>query len=392
MRRLLSLATILFIAAASCTYEEFERPDSNISCNMDFSSHPKDSLYQSIVDKYVNQGIAGLSVLVRDTVEGLWIGCGGYADLEDGIQMNPKHVHYISSITKSYTATEIMLLREEGLIDLDAKIDAYLPARITDKLPNGHTVTVSQLLRHTSGIPDYIDLFLVDVFNDYKKPLTAEELLEYVYKVDAWFEPGTNHSYSNTNYVLLSLIVDSLAGDHSRYLQERILDRLSLTETYYKNHPDFQWPPGLVNSYSEFYNPGRIVNLSDAQNYISANSYGDGGIRTTVEDLAEFFEALFTGEIVNQSSLDQMLTRLHDADPKLSGSDDWDYGLGIMIRNTDYGVSVGHAGGLIANQADVRYFPESEVTIVICYNVFGNFMWDLDEEFKAELFAAVFEG
>jgi D-alanyl-D-alanine carboxypeptidase len=391
MKRILNLVTILLIAAASCTYEEFERPSSVIDCDMDFSNHPKDSLYQSIVDKYVDKGIVGLSVLVRDPENGLWIGCGGYANLEDGVEMNPNHVHYISSITKSYTATEIMLLHEDGLIDLDATIDTYLPARITDKLPNGHKATVRQLLRHTSGIPDYIDLFLMDVFNDYKQPLTPEGVLDYVYKEEPWFEPGQDHSYSNTNFILLALIADSLTGDHAKDVQERILDPLGLTETYYKGNPDYPWPPGLVNSYAEFYRAGEIVNFSDIQNYLTRFTMGEDGIMATVEDLADFFDALFEGEIVSQSSLDQMLTRVSEETPNFSGSDDWDYGLGIMILNTAYGLTVGHEGGLVANQADVRYFPESKVTVVVCYNVLGDFIWDLDEEFKAELFAAVFE-
>jgi len=391
MRRILNLTVIFLIVTVSCTYEEYERPDSEIECDMDFSNHPRDSIYQSILDKYVEQGITGISVLVRTPEDGLWIGCGGYADLEDEVEMNPNHVHYISSVTKSYTAAEIMLLVEDGLIDLDATIDTYLPARITDKLPNGHTATVRHLLRHTSGIPDYIyPIFVLDAFNDYQAPKTPEGVLEYVYKTKAWWEPGEGHSYSNTNFILLALIADELTGDHCADVQERILKPLDLEETYYNGHPDYPWPPGLVNSYCEFYKNGEIVNFSDIQNHLTRFTMGEDGIMATVLDMAEFFEALFAGQIVSQSSLDEMLTRVSDANPNVEGSDDWDYGLGIFILNTEHGLSIGHSGGLVANQAHAFYFPDSDVTVVTCYNVFGNFMWDLDEEFKTELYEAVF--
>jgi D-alanyl-D-alanine carboxypeptidase len=393
MHRYAATALILLGLSISCTVEEIKRPSSIIDCDMDFSDHPRDSLYQSIVDKYVAKGLVGLSVLVRDSEEGLWIGCAGYANIEDGVKMNPCHVHYASSITKSYTATMIMLLTEAGSIDLDATIDKYLPARITDKLPNGHKATVRNLLNHTSGILDFTASYLVDALNDYKYAYTPEEQIAYIYTTDPLWEPGGGFSYSNTNYTLLALIADGITGDHAEFLQERILDPLELDNTYYKNHPDYPQPPGLVNSYSEFYANGKLSNFSDVQNILTSTYIGEAGLMAAPLDFSLFFEHLFRDEIVSSESLDEMTTWVSDVYPSIPASETGeDYGLGLHYQDTPYGYAVGHSGGLVGDMSDVFYFPEHDVTIVICTNSAGLTLMEIyQDELIPELFEAVFK-
>jgi D-alanyl-D-alanine carboxypeptidase len=388
-RVLLVSLVVMTAASISCTVEEMERPSSIIAYDGDFSHHPKDSLYQSVLDKYVARGLSGLSVAVITPAESLWLGAAGYANIEDGVKMNPNHVQYASSLTKSYTATLIMLLSEADSIDLDAAIDQYLPDSICDRVPNGHKATLRNLLSHTSGIPDYDMPYMIDVLNDYNYTLTPQDFLEYVYKMKPLWEPGEGFSYSNINFLLLALMVDSLALDHADYLQERVLDPLNLGKTYYRNHPDYPQPAGLVNSYSAIFGNERIFNLSDVQNIMNSAYVGEDGLMATPFDIAMFYQALLRGQIVNSESLEEMTTWIDEAYPGITTTDPYGlYGHGLVFRDTPHGYSVGHYGSLIGDNADAFYFPEHDVTVVFTTNCSGP---QLDEIYREELIPELFD-
>ncbi|MBN2379966.1 beta-lactamase family protein [candidate division WOR-3 bacterium] len=333
MRRLIPFAflPIALAFSISCIVEEVERPEIHISCDMDFSSHPKNELYQSVIDEYIAKGIPGLVVLIRTPEQdSLWIGSGGYASIEDDIPVNPCHRFHAASVTKPYMSAVVLMLAEEGLIDLDAKISTYLPTSMCDRLGNGNEASVRQLANQTSGILDFNDetANMVDLFNDPTRISTIEDNFSYIYGKPGLFEPGTDWSYSDVNYILLALIVDEVTGSHVDEFYSRIIDPLGLENTFYHKSP-YPEPQGLVNSYWDQFGNSRLTNVSDIQKAFCREDIGCAGLIASVYDYCVFLEALRKGELLSDGAYAEM-TDWFDT------GRDYSYGLGLYMYPTDY--------------------------------------------------------
>jgi D-alanyl-D-alanine carboxypeptidase len=324
------------------------------------NTHPNGGEFQEILNRYVREGLPGVVLLVR-TPQGSWNGATGYAKLETADPMLPTHRHHAASVTKMYTATAVLLLTEDGLIDLDAPISTYLPESLYGPIPNGARATVRQLLSHTSGIPDFngdltYDLdFLNDPFGSY----STERLLSYLHGQSRISPPGAGYFYSNANYLLLALIMDHVTGgSHAEVISHRILEPLHLAATYYKNEPGYPRPPGLVNSYQDVAGDGRLMNVSDLAVYALQIFSGNAGLIATSADFAAFIEALLDGLLLEPASLSEM--------------QNWGersrYGLGLNFIETPYGPGIGHSGGDSGALAQVRHFPDRAATLVLLAN------------------------
>ncbi len=293
--------------------------------------NPYGPLYQDILDRARRKGFPGLVALVHTPEEGTWIGTSGYARIEDRTRMRPETLFWSESVAKTYTAAAVFMLRDQGLIDLDTKIDFYLPADISDRVPNGHKATVRQLLNHTSGIPESDETHsIMRMWND-PYDWTWRDELEELYKEKPLFEPGADRHYDNMNYLLLALIIDELTGSHADFFSARIFQPLGMRNTYYKNEPGMPRPPGLADIYFDRYGDGYVENVTDEICHLEHNSdYGFSGIVADMADRARFIEALVTGDLISQDSWKEMTT------PCLPGPEfEWaGAGLG-MIPYTD---------------------------------------------------------
>jgi D-alanyl-D-alanine carboxypeptidase len=164
---------------------------------------------QALLNKYVAQGVPDVVLLVQSPKEGLWMGAAGKANLETGEPMSPCTLNYPQSIAKTFTATAMMMLAEEGKVNLDAKIKDYLPQATIAGIANA---TVRQMLNMTSDIvsyeqdEDWIASRLANLFGTF----TPEVMLSYIRGDAADFEPGTSWRYSTTNYLLAALIIDQV--------------------------------------------------------------------------------------------------------------------------------------------------------------------------------------
>jgi D-alanyl-D-alanine carboxypeptidase len=327
------------------------------------NTHPSGPVFQALLDRYARQGLPGVVLMVR-TPEGQWNGSAGYARIESADRMLPTHRHFAASVTKMYMATAVLLLAEDGLIDLDARISTYLPATIYGHVPNGATATVRQLLGHTSGIPDYTGVlaYELDTLNDPMGWYPPDRLLSYVEGESAFCAPGACYFYSNTNYLLLALLVDHVTGtSHADVISERIIQPLGLDATYYKNEPGYPTPPGLVNSYHDLEGDGRIMNVSDMTVHFNGMFIGNTGLIASSADYAAFIEALIEGPLISQVSKAEMQERTKSSS----------YGLGLSFMDTPYGPGLGHGGGDIGILTEVRRFPDLEATLVLLANA-GN--------------------
>ncbi|MFC2160526.1 serine hydrolase domain-containing protein [Acidobacteriota bacterium] len=356
-------------------------------------SNPFASLYQTILEEFRLAGHPGVGAFIRTREEGIWNGTAGFSRLEDRTPIRPESLFNTLSSAKAYIAAAVLLLWEEGWIDLDAKIDLYLPEEICDKIPNGRTATVHQLLAHTSGIPDSDEKAPdIELLND-PYSWTWQDILAGVYGLQPLFAPGTNLEYRSTNFMLLAYIIDELTGSHANFLTTRIFQPLGLVDTYYKLEANLPCPPDLVDIYYDRYGDGNLENATDVLCALYYNShYGSSGISATLEDCGRFMENLMDGNIIGPDALAIMTS------PSFPGYE-W-RGLGIGVIDWIDGQGVAHrfyemAGSGAEGMSQTRYFPLEGITISIATNVGSANRPRAHENFfklLTDLTSAVFDG
>ena len=244
--------------------------------------NPYAGLYQSILDGAVRSGLVGLAVDSKTPEEGVWVGTGGYADLETQAPIQPESLFYSASHLKIFTATAVMMLWDAGFIDLEATIDRYLPADISSRLANSGTAKVKNLLNHTSGIPNYT---LASPWDNNPLDSIWRDDIESILDKKADFEAGSKYQYCNTNFVLLAVIIDQIAGDHADFLSQRIFQPLGMTHTFYRKEVGLPRPPFLITPYQDRYNDGALESVGAVFPTIRQNhAYGAGGLLADLAD------------------------------------------------------------------------------------------------------------
>lgn len=354
---------LLICLFSTCSPDAIE-PSVNCATNADNSNHPKAALYQEVLEKYASRGLPGIAVSIQDE-QGEWKGAAGKADIAKNVGMQPCHISKAASITKMFVATLTMMLIEEEVLGLDDKITKWLAPSITNRIANADRISLWQLLNHTSGIYDVIkdEEFYLAVLNNPNKTWRQEELLTFVYDKPATFNPGDSVAYSNTNTLLVSMVIEKATGrSHAELLKERIFRPLNMNDTYYQGHDVL--PAGRVaQGYFDLYNNNTIVNIS---NYNTGSGNGYGGVFSTVDDLQKFINALFVQPILlEQASIDQLLTFYPvEETGKLIG-------VGVFKDFLDKGPSgyaYGHRGRDLGYSADLFWFPEENATLSLLVN------------------------
>jgi len=356
--------TIALSAFTSCSKTTIEATQTCIAPAL--PAHVKGARFQAVIDQFTTKGLPGIALLVKDS-NGTWAGASGMADIDKGIRMQPCHISKVASITKIFMATLAFRLAEEGSLDLNAPITQYLSASQLKNIENADAVTVRQLLQHNTGIYDVIkdNSFYLEVLNNPPKHRTQEDILEFVRGKKAAFAPGQGPGYSNTNTLLLSMIIDRATGrPHQDLLHEKVIDPLHLPNTYYFYHDAL--PEGKVaQGYYDLYNNGHIENLSS---YNTGSGNGYTGLYSNVFDLLTFIDALFIQKtLVSENSLAQML----DFNPVSEAGSDRLLGAGTMkdfISRPNNEYSYGHRGRDLAYSADLNYFPVSGQVMVLIVN------------------------
>jgi len=370
MKKIFYIAIALLIIVSSCRKEQIGQTRSVGTAspwNDSSSHHPKDAAFKALLDKYKKLGLPGISLLVNDS-KGTWIGAIGKADIENDIDFIPGTISKVASITKLFMGTLVFKLMEDsantgmGYSALNKKINTWLPSRITDKLPNGNLITLGQCMKHETGIPDIIDqdAFYLAVLNNPNKKWSQEELLEYIYNKAAIFAPSDTAIYSNTNTILVTMVIEAQTKkDHSDLLKQYILSPLGLTNTYYQPHDKL--PNSVAQGYFDLYNNGSIVNVS---NLVTGSGNGYGGIYSNLFDLFKFINALFVQKtLLKPSSLSIMLTYGKEDDPNYYG-----YGMQKTFLNHGIDYGIGHKGRDLGYSANLFYFPNKGIVHVFFVN------------------------
>ena len=274
----------------------------------------------------------------------------------------------IGSVTKNFTAALTLKLVEEGKLSLEDPVKKWLPG-----FPNiDNSITVSQLLNHTSGVGGFFnnEEIWTDLLRDKARTWTPEEVLGYV--GEPYFKPGEGCHYVNTNYILLGLIILKATGVQkiSTLYREILWDPLGLDNTYLDIEE--KMPDRLAHAYSDIYNKkfgsGNPGVIEDVSNYprTAHNSivWTAGGIYSTPTDLAKWTDALFSGLVLEQSSMDEMLNFI-------PVPDDDGHGMGIFSYSPGYTCdrkSIGHSGQNTGYMTEMIYLKEDDITLVFSIN------------------------
>lgn len=277
----------------------------------------------------------------------------GMFDIENKIPNKLNSQFLIGSLTKTFVATAIMQLVDKKQIKLDDPIQKYLP-KLKAELADG--VTVHHLLKQQSGLPVYIDdLTQVEVMD-----ITPNELLDIINKGKKEFKPGKKHEYSNINYSLLAMIIESVSGTtYKNYLHENIFKPAKMNATGIEN---------LMNVSENRAIGYRTVNgiFRRIQNVVSY-AFGSGDIYSTTTDLFNWSKSLRNGTLVSNESFNKM---------KEGGDKDWGYyGYGLRIQNyqqkpseKSLGTLIRHGGTMNGYISNFHYYQEDDITIIILGN------------------------
>lgn len=329
--------------------------------------NPRNAALQALLDKYNKKGLPGISLLINDK-NGTWVGAAGKADIDNNIDFVPGAVSKAASITKLLVGTLVFKLMEDslntgiGYQDLNTKITHWLPQRVTSRLANGNQITLGQCMKHETGIPDMIDQnsFYLAVLNNPNKKWEPEELLSYIYDKPALFAPSDTAIYSNTNYVLVSMIIEAQTGKrHSDLLKQYILTPLGMTHTYYQPHDEL--PNEVAQGYFDLYNNNTLINVS---NLVTGSGNGYGGIYSNVFDLFRFADALF----IKKTLLKPPSMAIMQTWGKQDGSNLYGYGIQKSFLDKGINAGIGHKGRDVGYSANLFYFPNKGVTHIFFVN------------------------
>jgi CubicO group peptidase (beta-lactamase class C family) len=285
-----------------------------------------------------------------------WQRSMGVTDSLNTRLINQSSVFRVGSITKVFTATMILQLWEEGLVDLDAPFNDYLGLdEATHKtIPEFAGVTVRHLLSHRSGIPRISSTSFFDVYG-YEAPVTQSERMRFLFtEGEPEFAPGSQYAYRNSNFNILGLIIEKVTGtSYENVLRDRICSPLGLPQTSVLGQGispnDYRMARGYFQGF-------------DGTRFHGSHAWAAGGIVSDVYDLTLFMEALVSGRLFQDPSTFTAMVS------PVAGSH---YGLGMFIRETPIGASYGHGGGIFGYYAELEYLPELQTVVAATFTFSG---------------------
>ena len=247
----------------------------------------------------------------------------------------------IGSNTKTFVAVVVMQLVQEGKVGLDEPIETYLPGLIKGEGIDGSRITVRQLLQHTSGLPDFDETLFgtTDVFQYRHHYVTPRDVLDSALSKPAQFEPGAQWKYTNTNYIVLGMLIERVSQRPvGEQIDQRIVKKLGLSHTYFPAPGD----RSIKGTHPQGYHLSAGGKLEDITEMDPFWAWAAGAMISTPSELNTFFQAVFDGRLLTQSSIDEMKKGV---DTDKAGVV---YGLGLIGRSLSCGGTAWGHGGDIA--------------------------------------------
>jgi CubicO group peptidase (beta-lactamase class C family) len=314
---------------------------------------------QQAIDKVFEQwnrnGSPGGSLAIVENGRIIYKAGYGWADLEHAVPNHPTTVFYAGSVSKQFVAFCILLLQEEGLLRLDDDVRNYLP----ELRDYGYRITLRQMIHHTSGLRDYLDLYTVGG-RDYLDRVPKQAMLDLIYRQEGLnFEPGTAYSYCNSGYLLLAELIQRVSGKTLReYARDNIFVPLGMQHSFFNDNT-----LGLIPNRAFGYQQARDGGFENL--LMRFELVGSGGLYTTVEDLARWDRNFYANKLGkgNQHIIDTLTTPGKFNDGSLSN-----YAFALVNGQYRGLPTISHTGSLGGYRACFMRFPEQSTSIILLGN------------------------
>ncbi|GEM_PF-2101902 len=321
--------------------------------------HTQQADLKQHVDEYFTRlaknGFSG-AVLVASE-DGIILQNGyGIANDSNNSPITANTVFDIGSISKQFTASAVLYLEQQELVNVKDPISKYFDNVSSDKA----NITIHQLLTHSAG-------FTKDHFDDDLTPMTKDEAVQAIFSLPLGYQPETKYSYSNTGYTLLAIIVENVSGQSfTSFIHQTFFEPLGMNHTGFYN--DSWVNQHVANTYWNDVDQG---NPSEWQGpYWGV--MGNGGVMSTVGDLYLWWQSIQNHTVLSREQADKLFTR-HISE----GSDSY-YGYGWSIQDSPYGNLITHNGGGIGGNSDFAVYTNKDLIIIICSNrITWNTLFDI---------------
>jgi D-alanyl-D-alanine carboxypeptidase len=340
-----SLRTTGLRAAGADGYGEDDAPQHGLSPELSAR------LDKAIKDVRTQAHIPGVVVGLWMPGKGDYVRATGVADLATHKPMAVDSYVRIGSETKTFTVTALLKLVDDGRVRLDDPISRYIKG-----VPNGRHITLRQLAEMRSGLFPYTSdpTFEHDLLSDPQRTFTPRELLAYGFKHPNTFAPGAEFQYSNTNLILLGLVIEKVSGHKLRdFIDRRVLRPAHLRDTLFPKGNEF--PKPHPQGYTDQTLSGDIANSTD---WNPSWAWAAGAMISNLHDLRRWAKIVATGTLISPESQAQRLDTLPTGFPGTT------YGLGIFDANG----WIGHNGSLPGYETVTVYLPSKKATLVIMIN------------------------
>ena len=300
---------------------------------------------------YARPNAPGASVVVIRDGKALYRRAYGLADVEAHTAATAATNYRLASVTKQFTAMSILILAERGKLFLDDPLSKFFP----DYPAYGKSITVRQLLTHTSGLLEYEDLIPASRTAQVKD----RDVLDLLKHQDhTYFAPGSSWRYSNTGYAHLAMIVEKISGmTFAAFLKQNIFDPLHMSQTV-----AFEDGVSTVANRAFGYSQRGAAFERTDQSLTSA-VLGDGGIYSSIDDLFRWDQALYTTQLVRADTLQQAFTSV-----LLTNGKPTNYGFGWEIGEFQGIKTVRHGGSTIGFRTNILRIPDRKFTVIVLAN------------------------
>lgn len=317
-------------------------------CKFNVASAQQDDI-QKKVDEYIdahiqmNQFSGSILIAKNDQIV---VNKGyGFANYGFVIKNNSETKFRIASLTKGFTAVAILQLEEKGLLNIDDKLQKYIP-----DYPRGDEISIKHLLTHTSGVPNHTE------FDDFDKErrvfgYNILETIETFQSRPLEFTPGEKFNYSNSNYILLGFVIEQVSKmSYEEYIKQNIFEPLKMNNTGFEN------PDRIIKNFAQGYCL-KNNEIGKAKFRDMSNAHASGALYSTTEDLYFWDRALYSEELLNNKSKEKMFTEFKD-----------NYGFGWGIVNVFNHKMIAHSGDIDGFTSNISRFINDDISIIILSN------------------------
>jgi CubicO group peptidase (beta-lactamase class C family) len=312
----------------------------------DFRAHEIDEM----LSNYFKPGEPGATVIVSRRGVTLFRKAYGLANTDTKVPLRPELALRTGSVTKQFTAAAIMLLAEQGKLALADEIGKHL----SDYPEHGRHITIENLLTHTSGIRNYTDL--PQFGSVLTKDISVDEAIAFFKNAPLQFQPGQRFSYSNSNYFLLGAIIEKVSGiSYQDFMQQQIFQPLQMHSTEIESAAS---PVDTAIGYTQGRN-----RINKVPHYSMSWPFAAGAMRTSVDDLVRWDNAIRIGTLLRRESWERMAKDFTLSDGSHTG-----YGFGWFIRNLHGNDALEHGGDIGGFSADTWRFPKEQIFIAVLAN------------------------